>query len=99
MPHHLKEEIDLDVLRAGKDLLDEKPCGIDLAAARRVRDEAKKLGRFVRVSSEFPFLPGVQRAWQMAASGSLGRVLGLGTDGETQWALRGRRFCLTLMGR
>ncbi len=75
VPHHLHEEIYLDVLRAGKDLLAEKPFGIDLAAARRVRDEAKKLGRFVRVSSEFPFLPGVHRAWQLAASGALGRVI------------------------
>ena len=75
VPHHLHEEIYLDVLRAGKDLFAEKPFGIDLAAARRIRDEAKKLGRFVRVSSEFPFLPGVQRAWSLAASGSLGRIL------------------------
>ena len=75
VPHHLHEEIYLDVLRAGKDLLAEKPFGIDLAAARRVRDEANKLGRFVRVSSEFPFLPGVHRAWQLAASGSLGRII------------------------
>jgi predicted dehydrogenase len=75
VPHHLHEEIYLDVLRAGKDLLAEKPFGIDLAAARRVRDEANRLGRFVRVSSEFPFLPGVHRAWQFAASGALGRVL------------------------
>ncbi|MEY3774743.1 MAG: hypothetical protein RLZZ129_1523, partial [Verrucomicrobiota bacterium] len=75
VPHHLHEEIYLDVLRAGKDLFAEKPFGLDLAAARRIRDEAKKLGRFVRVSSEFPFLPGVHRAWSMAASGALGRVL------------------------
>jgi predicted dehydrogenase len=75
VPHHLHEEIYLDVLRAGKDLLAEKPFGIDLAAARRVRDEAAKLGRFVRVSSEFPFLPGVHRAWQLAAGGALGRVI------------------------
>jgi len=75
VPHHLHEEIYLDVLRAGKDLFAEKPFGIDLAAARRVRDEAKKLGRFVRVSSEFPFLPGVQRAWSLAASGSLGMAM------------------------
>ena len=40
VPHHLHEEIYLDVLRAGKDLFAEKPFGIDLAAARRVRDEA-----------------------------------------------------------
>lgn len=75
VPHHLHESIYLDVLRAGKDLLAEKPFGIDLAAARRIRDEARKLGRFVRVSSEFPFLPGAQRVYQMARSGELGRIL------------------------
>jgi len=75
VPHHLHETIYLDVLRAGKDLLAEKPFGIDLEAARRIRDEAAKLGRFVRVSSEFPFLPGVQRAMAIAQSGKLGRVL------------------------
>ena len=75
VPHHLHEQIYLEVLRAGKDLFAEKPFGIDLAAARRVRDEAKKLGRFVRVSSEFPFLPGAQRVIQLARSGALGRLL------------------------
>ncbi len=75
VPHHLHEAVYLDVLRAGKDLLAEKPFGIDLAAARRIRDEAVKLGRFVRVSSEFPFLPGAQRAFQLARGGELGRIL------------------------
>ncbi len=75
VPHHLHESLYLGVLRAGKDLLAEKPFGIDLAAARRIRDEAKKLNRFVRVSSEFPFLPGVQRIQQLAASGAFGRLL------------------------
>lgn len=75
VPHHLHEAIYLDVLRAGKDLFAEKPFGIDLLAARRIRDEAKRLGRFVRVSSEFPFLPGAQRAYQLARSGALGRII------------------------
>lgn len=75
VPHHLHEKIYLDVLRAGKDLLAEKPFGIDLGAARRIRDEAKKLGRFVRVSSEFPFLPGAQRLFTMASQGAFGRIL------------------------
>ena len=75
VPHHLHEQIYLDVLRAGKDLLAEKPFGIDLASARRIRDEANRLGRFVRVSSEFPFLPGVQRVFKLARSGALGRLL------------------------
>jgi predicted dehydrogenase len=75
VPHDRHEEIYMDVLRAGKDLLAEKPFGIDLAAARRIRAEAERLGRFVRVSSEFPFLPGAQRAFRMAASGELGRMI------------------------
>jgi predicted dehydrogenase len=75
VPHHLHEAVYLDVLRAGKDLLAEKPFGIDLAAARRIRDEAVRLGRFVRVSSEFPFLPGAQRAFKLARDGELGRIL------------------------
>jgi predicted dehydrogenase len=77
VPHHLHESLYLDVLRAGKDLLAEKPFGIDLDAARRVRDEAANLGRFVRVSSEFPFLPGVQRAIQAWQSGALGKILSI----------------------
>lgn len=75
VPHHLHESLYLDVLRAGKDLFAEKPFGIDLAAARRIRDEAVRLGRFVRVSSEFPFLPGAQRALAVARSNDLGRML------------------------
>jgi predicted dehydrogenase len=75
VPHHLHEQIYLDVLGAGKDLLAEKPFGIDLSAARRIRDTAAKLGRFVRCSSEFPFLPGAQKVWQFLRSNDLGRVL------------------------
>jgi predicted dehydrogenase len=75
VPHHLHTEIYLEVLRAGKDLFAEKPFGIDLVAARTVRDEAAKLGRFVRISSEFPFLPGVQRLFHLARSGAFGRLI------------------------
>jgi predicted dehydrogenase len=75
VPHDRHEAVCVDALRAGKDLLAEKPFGIDLAAARRIRAEAVRLGRFVRVSSEFPFLPGAQRAFRMAASGELGRMI------------------------
>src|SRR4051812_37158601 len=71
VPHNLHEKLYLDVLNAGKDLLAEKPFGIDLAAARKIRDAAKTSGRFVRCSSEFPFMPGAQRAFQIAQSGTL----------------------------
>ena len=75
VPHDLHEAIYLDVLAAGKDLLAEKPFGIDLRAARNIRDAAAKSGRFVRCSSEFPFLPGVQRVLQAVRSGNLGKLL------------------------
>jgi predicted dehydrogenase len=75
VPHNMHETIYLDVLKAGKDLLAEKPFGIDLKAASAIADAAKSSCRFVRCSSEFPFLPGAQRAYQIAREGKLGKVL------------------------
>jgi predicted dehydrogenase len=75
VPHNLHEKMYLDVLAAGKDLLAEKPFGIDLAAARKIAEASKKSGRFVRCSSEFPFLPGPQRVVQEVQSGKLGKIL------------------------
>ena len=75
VPHNLHETIYLDVLKAGKDLLAEKPFGMDLKAARAIAGAAKTSGRFVRCSSEFPFLPGAQRAFQTARDGQLGKLL------------------------
>lgn len=75
VPHNLHEKIYLDVLAAGKDLLAEKPFGIDLAAARAIEEAARVPGRFVRCSSEFPFLPGPQRVMQLARSEKIGKLL------------------------
>lgn len=75
VPHNLHEKIYLDVLKAGKDLFAEKPFGLDLAAARAIARAARASGRFVRCSSEFPFLPGPQRVYQAARAGAWGRML------------------------
>ena len=75
VPHNLHEQIYLDVLKAGKDLFGEKPFGIDLKAARANAAAAKSQGQFVRCSSEFPFLPGAQRAFQAARENKLGKLL------------------------
>lgn len=75
VPHHLHESLYCAVLNAGKDLFAEKPFGIDLASARRILDAVKSSGRFVRCSSEMPFFPGGQRAFKLAGSRQLGRVL------------------------
>ena len=75
VPHHLHEAIYCDVLAAGKDLLAEKPFGIDLDAARRILAAVQASGRFVRCSSEMPFFPGGQRALAAARDGAIGRIL------------------------
>lgn len=75
VPHQLHEQVYLDVLKAGKDMFAEKPFGIDLGSARRIAAAVEQSGRFVRVSSEFPFLPGAQRAFALARSGALGRLI------------------------
>ncbi|HEX8833450.1 MAG TPA: Gfo/Idh/MocA family oxidoreductase, partial [Abditibacteriaceae bacterium] len=77
LPHNLHREFYLKALRAGKDLLAEKPFGMNLEDAQTVRDEAANLGRFVRCSSEIPFFPGGQRVWKTLAQNvdSLGRIL------------------------
>jgi predicted dehydrogenase len=75
VPHNLHEKLYGDVLAAGKDLFAEKPFGIDLPAARRILDVVHSTGRFVRCSSEMPFFPGGQRAFEIAGGGGIGRIL------------------------
>jgi len=75
VPHQLHEEIYAAAVAAGRDFLAEKPFGIDLGAAERIVSALEGSGAFVRVSSEFPFYPGAQRAYEYAASGALGDIL------------------------
>ncbi|MEO9003500.1 MAG: Gfo/Idh/MocA family oxidoreductase [Ginsengibacter sp.] len=79
LPHNLHKQVYFDVIRAGKDLLAEKPFGIDLDAAIAIKEEADKLGRFVRCSSEMPFLPGPQRVISEVLSGRLGKIIQIKT--------------------
>lgn len=75
VPHNLHRQLYVDVLRGGKDLLAEKPFGIDLEAATEIFNVAKETNRFVRCSSEFPFLPGVQRVVAEFKSGKFGKLV------------------------
>jgi predicted dehydrogenase len=76
VPHHLHEELYLDVIAAGKDFLGEKPFGIDLAAARRIVAALRgSPGVFARCSSEMPYFPGAQLAYEEIRSGALGEPI------------------------
>ena len=75
LPHHLHGEYYREVMNAGKDLLAEKPFGIDLAVAQAVKKQAEESGVFVRCSSEMPFFPGPQRLMKEIESGALGEIM------------------------
>ncbi len=77
VPHNLHEQIYIDVLKSGKDLLAEKPFGIDLQAAENIKKVIAETGRFVRCSSEFPFLPGVQKVIAEYKKDSFGKLLSI----------------------
>ncbi len=76
VPHHLHADIYIDIIRAGKHLLGEKPFGIDIAANQRILAElAAHPDVLVRCSSEFPFFPGAYKIGQMAARGDFGQII------------------------
>lgn len=76
VPHHLHEEVYLDVLAAGKHLMGEKPFGVDLPANERITaaiDAHPEL--LVRCSSEFPFFPGAQRIAEAVRRDDVGDLI------------------------
>jgi predicted dehydrogenase len=75
VPHHLHEELYLEAIAAGKDFLGEKPFGIDLGAARRIVAALDASEVFARCSSEMPYFPGAQLAYETIRSGALGEVI------------------------
>lgn len=62
VPHHLHEQMYIDIIRAGKHLLAEKPMGIDLTANKRILKTINQNPEIiVRCSSEFAYYPGAKR--------------------------------------
>ncbi len=85
VPHNLHAQLYVDILRAGKHLLGEKPFGIDREAYQVIADEmAQHPDLLVRCSSEYPFFPGAQT------------ILAMGAGGPLRAHLRGRERLLAL---
>ncbi len=76
VPHNLHAQLYVDIVRAGKHLLGEKPFGIDLAAnvaiMAAIRERPDVL---VRCSSELPFFPGAYRIGEWMRAGRFGRII------------------------
>ena len=76
VPHHLHKEIYCVAVEAGKHLMGEKPFGIDLAANQAILDSLTKHPKvFARCSSEFPFMPALQRIGRMIEDDLFGRII------------------------
>ncbi len=76
VPHPLHREIAVAAIEAGKDVLVEKPMGLDLADAEAIRAAAAaRPEQIVHCSNEFPFHPAAVYARDLVASeGALGPV-------------------------
>lgn len=75
LPHHLHEKYYIDIMKSGKDMLAEKPFGMNIEAAKNIYKAYGESNSFVRCSSEFPFLPGPQRVIEEVNSGRLGEII------------------------
>ena len=76
VPHNLHQEFYCAALEAGKHLMGEKPFGIDKAANDAITACIKKHSEcFVRCSSEFPFVPALQRMGDMIEKKLFGTIL------------------------
>lgn len=76
VPHHLHQQLYVDIIGAGKHLLGEKPFGIDRAANAAIVEAIRAHpGVLVRCSSEFPFFPGAYRIGQWLREGRFGRII------------------------
>ncbi len=75
-PHHLHQQMYVDIIEAGKRLLGEKPFGIDKAANEAIlAAAAAKPELVVRCSSEFPFYPGAQRIVRLINENAFGTII------------------------
>ena len=76
VPHNLHERMYIDIIKAGKHLLGEKPFGID----KRANDNILKVIQenpdiIVRCNSQFPYFPGAQKIIKWIQEKRYGRLM------------------------
>lgn len=75
LPNDQHEEVAIAAMKAGKDVLVEKPIAVDLKAAERMVATARKTGRKLMVAQVLPFFPEFKFAAETIASGKYGKLL------------------------
>ena len=79
-PHAHHHEIALAALNAGKHVLCEKALTVNAREASELVSLARAKGLFLMEAMWSRFLPGMQRAFEIAASGEIGEVKWVGAD-------------------
>ncbi len=79
-PHAHHHRIVLAALQAGKHVLCEKALTVNAREASELVDLARERGLFLMEAMWSRFLPGMQRAFDIAASGEIGEVKWVGAD-------------------
>jgi predicted dehydrogenase len=76
VPHHLHEQMYIDIIKSGKHLFGEKPFGIDKQANAAILEAAAAQPEvFVRCVSQYYFVPGAQRIGRLLEKGFFGRLI------------------------
>lgn len=76
VPHNLHAQIYIDIIKAGKHLLGEKPFGIDQEANNLIQQAIQENPHvMVRCSSEFPFFPGAQQIVAWVQENKFGKII------------------------
>ncbi|KQX48808.1 MULTISPECIES: Gfo/Idh/MocA family protein [unclassified Paenibacillus] len=76
VPHNLHAQIYIDIIKAGKHLLGEKPFGIDQEANKLIQIAIQENPHvMVRCSSEFPFFPGAQQIVAWVQENKFGKII------------------------
>ncbi len=73
-PNFLHAPMALAAIRAGKDVLVEKPIGINFEEARELAREAGRLGRIVGVGMQRRYYSGDKKISEIVASGRIGKI-------------------------
>ena len=73
-PNYLHSKMAIEAMKAGKDVILEKPLGINYKQAREVAEAAKKYGRVIAVGMQRHYFPPFVKIIEFINSGGLGKV-------------------------
>lgn len=87
-PNHMHAEPAIAALKAGFDVIIDKPLADSLEAAQAIADTAQRTGRRIAVTHTYTGYPLVKQARRMVASGTLGKVRRVSVKYMQDWLSR-----------